>query len=319
MTFTKVNIPKSKLPQASNMSSLPKSDENLVPDKPVASSISTFTECSFDGRESPQGYTHPAYFRPGPVKIEKHLQLLSLDAVKQWQNEAKTPTSPLTARPYDDESYWPPELLNKEYSPSSEKHPRGHTQNRETFTDPSVSGSSGSAQISVEDALGEPAKPPGAAPGEPPKPPGDPPKLTRQRSKRMWNFRNIDETEQRTLVPDKILYNREIELWRSDVIRNGASMVGIQDGITIFCRKMGEPKPTAAVLNTFGAFIDKSIAQLVEVKEYYEEHHHHLLERENNLLRGQLASYKKYLDQQDDRIRELEKQLNHKLDLQEEH
>ncbi|RVD85429.1 uncharacterized protein DFL_003752 [Arthrobotrys flagrans] len=310
----------SMVPQ--NMSSSVKSGENSVPEKSIASTISTFTDVGPDSPESPQGYTHPAYFHPGPVKIEKQLHLLTLDAVKQWQNEVKTPTSPFTGRPSDDESFWPPELVNKHNSPSAEKHSRGVVSNRDTFTEPSILGSPTSVQLPIFQLPA--VKAPtvkvtaGDVIGEPTWPPGPPPKVTRQRYKRMWNFTDIDETEERTLVPEKILYNREIELWRSDVIRNGASMVGIQDGLTIFCRKMEEPKPNAIVLNTFGAFLDKSIAQLAEAKEYFEEHHHHLSERENDLLRGQLASYKRMLDQQDSRIRDLEKQLNYKLDLQHE-
>ncbi|KAF3112755.1 hypothetical protein TWF569_009791 [Orbilia oligospora] len=303
-------------------SSSVKSDENSAPERPAVGTISTFTEVGPDGPESPQGYTHPAFYRTGPVKIEKQLHLLTLDAVKQWQNEIKTPTSPLTGRPNDNESFWPPELVNKHHSPSAEKHPRGFFSNKDTFTEPSVSGSPNSLQNPTLE-LQVPKIPTvqvtsGEGLGEPAKPLGPPPKVTRKRSQRMWNFTNIDEQEERTVVPDKILYHREIELWRSDVIRNGASMVGIQDGLTIFCRKMGEPKPNALILNTFGAFLDKSIAQLVEVKEFFEEHHHHLSERENTLLRGQLTSYKRILDQQDARIRELEKKLNHKLDLEDE-
>ncbi|KAK6518257.1 hypothetical protein TWF506_005417 [Arthrobotrys conoides] len=303
-------------------SSSVKSDENAVPEKAPVPTISTFVEAGPDGPESPQGYTHPAFYHTGPVKIEKQPNLLTLDAVKQWQNEAEIPTLPLTGRPSDDECFWPPELVSKHQSPSVEKYPRGYVSNRDTFTEPSAPSSPTSiqlptfqlpvvhiptVQVTTGDALGEPFKFV-----------GPPPKVTRQRSPRMWNFTNIDEQEERTLVPDKLLYHREIELWRSDIIRNGASMVGIQDGITIFCRKMGEPKPNAIVLNTFGAFLDKSIAQLVEVKEFFEEHHHHISERDNVLLRGQLSSYKRIFEQQEAHIRELEKQLNHKLDLQDE-
>ncbi|KAK6501308.1 hypothetical protein TWF481_009149 [Arthrobotrys musiformis] len=294
------------------LSSSTKSDENAAPEKSPLPSISTFTDVGPDGPESPQGYTHPAYFRPGPVKIERSLHLLDLDAVKQWEKEAKAPIVPLTGRPEDDASFWPPELVNKHQTPSSS------VDTFHSATGTVISGGPTASQLSNfgiptapipimqftgKDAIGEPAQPPGPRP-----------KVTRQRSKRMWNFTNIDETEERTFVPDKILYNREIELWRSDVIRNGASMVGIQDGLTIFSRKLGQSKPNAIVLNTFGAFLDKSIAQLVEVKEFYEEHHHHLSECENDLLRSQLTSYKKMLDQQDARIRDLEKQLNQKLD-----
>ncbi|KAK6347968.1 hypothetical protein TWF718_005788 [Orbilia javanica] len=316
-------------------SSSVKSEENTVPERPAGDNISTFIDVGPDGPESPQGYTHPAYYRTGPVKIEKQLKLLTLDAVKQWQNETRIPISPLTGRPHEDKSYWPPELVDKHasISPGSEfGNPYGFSGNRDTFTEPSVSESPVSlpfpnfqlpavkvptaqlataqvttTKVATEGNMGVTAMPLVL-----------PPKVTRKRSKRMWNFTNIDETEIRTPVPDKILYDRGIELWRSDIIRNGATMVGIQDGLTIFCRKMGESKPTAAVLNTFGAFIDKSIAQMVEVKEFFEEHHHHLSEKDNDLLRSQIASYKKILDQQDTRIRELETQLNRKLDLQEE-
>ncbi|KAK6358039.1 hypothetical protein TWF730_007393 [Orbilia blumenaviensis] len=287
------------------MSASVQSDENTVPEKPVIPTVSVFSETGPDGRESPQGFTHPAYFRPGPIKIEKQPHLLTLDNVKQWQSEVKTPTSPLTAHPVDGDSYWPPELVNKHHSPSSGRYSHN-------FTDPSVStGSPTSIHIPIFQAPTIQVTKGGAA-GEPAKPTQEPPKVTRQRSERMWNFTNIDETEERTLVPEKLLYDREIELWRSDVIRNGASMVGIQDGITIFCRKMGEPKPNPVIFNTFGAFIDESIAQLVDVKKYYEEHHHHHHEVENELLRSQLASYKRILEQKNARIRELEKPVEEK-------
>ncbi|KAF3923551.1 hypothetical protein ABW20_dc0100887 [Dactylellina cionopaga] len=259
---------------------------------------SRFDAPDTDGRESPQGYTHPAFFKAGPVRIEKNYNPLCLDPLGRYAYEfqTETPTSPLTARPRShEESYWPLELLHKHFSP--EKHHRTRAANNQTFTDLSISESPTSSKRPAPDGKEEQVS------------------FVRPKIKRMLSFRSVDADEIFAQVPDKLRYDREIQLWCSDIIKNGATMASIQDGLGLFSHKMGQSKPNSMVLNTFSVYLDSTIAQLVEVKSFYEQYHRHILQRENEKLHAENKELHTKLEKQSNRIKDLEWELKHGMEL----
>ncbi|KAJ6263009.1 hypothetical protein Dda_1567 [Drechslerella dactyloides] len=278
----------------------------------------------------------------------------SLDPMDQYEFQDTIPSSPLTGRPPGDREggCWPRELREK--FDSDDDEPQDYfgavrARNQETFSEPARSESPMSSKRAASPQEAEAGGPtpavvdspvhspvpapllaaapaaapapvsvatPAAAPAAAPAPAPDaapiaaPPTAaqpTSQPGSSGW-------AEAAARVPDLLRYDREVEAWCAYVTKHGATMTSIQHGISIFARKMKRDQATYAVLNTFGAYLDLTLEQWVEIKSFYDKCYARITQLEHAKADAENARLAAKVKEQEDRIRCLEMELK-KMDM----
>ncbi|KAK6543509.1 hypothetical protein TWF694_000255 [Orbilia ellipsospora] len=262
-----------------------------------------------DDQSSPEGYTHPCYFRPGPYREVKNTNPLGLDAAGNVNYTYETITTPpwlgVGRPPSREKNFWPAELVNKYRSPKK-SHPKGDDSS--LISDNLAATSKGSSPEVLFHISGSSRSSKRPAPDVE----DDIERFVRPTLPRMLSYHSIDIPEIRGQVPDFLLYDHDIQNWCTDIIKKGATLEGIKTGINLFATKTGHAKPNGLVLNIFGVYLESTIGQLTEVKMFFEQYHRHLLQRELEKLHAKNLRLATQMEEQKQQIEELRQKLQGK-------
>ncbi|EPS43562.1 hypothetical protein H072_2408 [Dactylellina haptotyla CBS 200.50] len=250
-----------------------------------------------DECESPQGYTHPAYYSKGPFTIVKNTNPLGLEpdgTVNYTYEPMITPSYVVQpGRPPSHEgSYWPAELVNKYRSPMK------YT----SFMTPSELGIGNSDSGPMSDSPKSGKRPAsGTDSGAR--------KSTRPKIQRMGSSYSTESDSISVLVPNSLRHDTEVKAWCSEIAKSGPTIESIQFGLNLFAAKMGQPEPNTLVLNTFELYLNLTITRLIDVRAFFGQYHYHLLQKENEKLIAENAHLKSEMEKQEKDIKMFEEAL----------
>ncbi|KAF3906905.1 hypothetical protein AA313_de0201287 [Arthrobotrys entomopaga] len=296
------------------MTEKPDQKENTVPgclgstiwtDSDIGSPTGIFYPDA-DGPPSPEGYTHPCYFRPGPYRTVKNTNPLGLDADGNvnytYEPIIPPPWAGAGRPPSREKNFWPAELVDKYRSPKK-SHTKGDDSS--SISTNLAATSKKSSPEFASHILSSPLS--GKRPALDAK--DEIERSVRPTLPRMLSYHSIDIPEIRGQVPDFLLYDQDVQNWCSDIVKKGATLDGIKKGINLFATKTGHAKPNGLVLNIFGVYLESASGQLTDVKLFFEQYHRHLLQRELEDLHAEKVRLATQVEQQEEQIEELQKKL----------